>query len=430
MSGDVKKLPAEHEVKINEAVILAGGLGTRLRSEVSDLPKCLAPVAGKPFLSYVIDMLRMQGIERFIFSLGYLSEKIEEFLQAQYPTLDYTTVIEKEPLGTGGAIRLALSKAREKHVLVANGDTLFRVDLKRVLSTHLQNNSECTLALKPMLDFDRYGVVGINEEGRIISFLEKKHYSKGLINGGIYLLDREKFMARNFPEKFSFEKDYCEQYYGSAGFYGSIQEGYFIDIGIPEDFKKAGTDLAQKPLSIPSVDKSWTLFLDRDGVINVERLGEYVLNWKEFIFSEGVLSIFRKLSETFGRVIIVTNQRGITKGLMTEQDLLEIHREMIREVESAGGRVDRIYYCMDRENTSFNRKPNPGMAYEALIDFPDIDPAKSIMVGNKPSDMRFGRSAGFHTVFVTTTNPDQEFPHPDIDLVFPHLAAFASALES
>src|SRR5438477_9865661 len=112
---------------IKEAIILAGGLGTRLRSAVPDLPKCMAPVAGRPFLGHVIDNLRMQGIESFIFSLGYKAEAIEQYLSEYYPTLVYTTVIEEEPLGTGGAIQKALGKAVTDDVLVTNGDTLFKV---------------------------------------------------------------------------------------------------------------------------------------------------------------------------------------------------------------------------------------------------------------------------------------------------------------
>jgi histidinol-phosphate phosphatase family protein len=170
------------------------------------------------------------------------------------------------------------------------------------------------------------------------------------------------------------------------------------------------------------------LFLDRDGVINEERVGEYVLHWGEFIFSKGVLDVFKKLSHRFGRIIVISNQRGVGKGLMNEAALQSIHLEMQREVEIVDGKIDKIYYCTDKENKSFNRKPNPGMALQALHDFPDIDLSKSIMVGNKPTDMKFGRAAGVYTVFVKTTNPDEPFPHPDIDLVFPTLSDFASAL--
>lgn len=179
---------------------------------------------------------------------------------------------------------------------------------------------------------------------------------------------------------------------------------------------------------LQQVDKTWTLFLDRDGVINDEKLGEYILHWNYFIFSKGVLDVFKKLSDAFGRIIIVTNQKGVGKGLMQQETLDTIHFEMRREVEIVGGRIDKIYACTDLDNESVNRKPNAGMALLAKADFPDIDFSKSIMVGNKPGDMRFGRNAGMATVFVATTNPDEPFPHPDVDLRFDSLAHFAEAL--
>lgn len=411
-----------------EAIVLAGGLGTRLREAVPDLPKVMAPVAGRPFLSHVIDVLRMQGVHRFVFSLGYKADIIEQYLKEHYPTLDYTVVIEDEPLGTGGGIRLALQKTREESVLIVNGDTLFKIDLADLFAQHNRKMAECTLVLKPMQNFDRYGVVQVDAEQKVLSFQEKRHYEEGLINGGVYLLNREKFFRRSFAQKFSFEKDYLEAFCSEGVFYGAVQDGYFIDIGIPTDFEKAQSDLAPCLLDLSKVDKSWTLFIDRDGVINEETVGEYVLHWDQFIFSKGVLHSFKKLSDVFGKLIIVTNQRGVGKGLMTKETLDSIHYEMQREVKIAGGHIEKIYFCTDVDNTAFGRKPNPGMAVQAKQDFPDIDFSKSIMVGNKPSDMRFGRAAGMFTVFLTTTNPDQPFPHKDIDLRFSSLAEFAAAL--
>jgi D-glycero-alpha-D-manno-heptose 1-phosphate guanylyltransferase len=413
---------------MKEAIILAGGLGTRLREAVPDIPKCMAPVAGRPFISYVIDYLRMQGVERFVFSLGYKWGIIENYLLTQYPTLQYTTVIEDEPLGTGGAIRLALQKTTEKDVVIANGDTLFKVDLESILKVHQDQQSSCTLALKPMTSFDRYGVVLTESDGRVISFREKQYYAEGLINGGLYIVDKHKFLDHNFDPVFSFEKDYLEKYFKQEPLYASVQNGYFIDIGIPGDFKQAQTDLHRNKPELSSIDKTWTLFLDRDGVINEEILGEYVKHWGEFIFSKGVLDTFKKLSDQFGRIIVISNQRGVGKEIMTEADLQSIHLEMQREVEIVGGKIDKIYYCIDKNDKCFNRKPNPGMAIQAIKDFPGIDLERTIMVGNKPSDMRFGRTAGVYTVFVTTTNPGQPFPHPDIDFIYPTLSAFAEAL--
>lgn len=158
---------------ISEAIILAGGLGTRLRSAVPDLPKSMAYISGKPFLSYVIDYFHHQGINRFIFSLGYKHEVIEEFLNANYPALNYSCSIEDEPLGTGGAIRKACTLSHAENVIILNGDTFFEVDIDSLARFHVERNALCTLVLKPMANSERYGVVEIAPDGRIISFREK-----------------------------------------------------------------------------------------------------------------------------------------------------------------------------------------------------------------------------------------------------------------
>jgi D-glycero-alpha-D-manno-heptose 1-phosphate guanylyltransferase len=229
---------------IKECIILAGGLGTRLRSAVPDLPKCMAPVAGKPFLSFVIDHCITQGIGRFIFSLGYKHEMISGWLDDQYPGVAKKYVIEEEPLGTGGAIQLACRQAEEKDVLVLNGDTLFKVQLPALARFHRQHNAACTLVLKPMQHFERYGVVELQGNGAVKNFQEKKYYESGFINGGAYALDAAAFLAEGLPGKFSFEKDYLEQLYTVRPMYGVVQDAYFIDIGIPEDYEKANAELA------------------------------------------------------------------------------------------------------------------------------------------------------------------------------------------
>ena len=413
---------------ITEAIILAGGFGTRLRNAVPDLPKCMAPVAGRPFLFYVINYLRSQGIEKFIFSLGYKHEIIEEWLADQFATLDYVCAIEHEPLGTGGAILLACKKAKGKNVLVANGDTLFKINAEQLVSLHVAKGADCTLSLKPMKDFDRYGVVELNEDRSIKRFSEKQHYESGLINGGVYALNVEMFSGEKFPATFSFEKDYLEKFYTARKFYGAADEGYFIDIGIPEDYHRAQEELKSLPLDLNAIDKTWTLFIDRDGVINHEKKEEYIRNWSEFKFYDGVEAALAAFTNKFGKVIIISNQRGVGRQLMSENDLLEIHRNMQSAIEKAGGRIDMIYYCTSTDNKHICRKPNPGMAFLAKKDLPAIDLSRSIMVGNKPSDMLFGRFAGIYTVFVRTTNPDQQIPHQDIDLAFNSLADFAKAL--
>jgi len=413
---------------VKEAIILAGGLGTRLRSIVSDLPKCMAPVAGQPFLKHVIRYLLSQGIEKFIFSLGYKHEVIEEFLNNEFPTIHYECSIEQDPLGTGGAIYLACKRAKDNNIIVVNGDTLFKADLKKAFLFHTANSSDCTLLLKPMEDFDRYGAVELDDNYAVSSFREKQYFQTGDINAGVYILNVDQFIDKDFPEKFSFEKDYLEKYYTERKIFGVIEDRYFIDIGIPADFQKAQEELKQIPLHLENIDPDWTLFLDRDGVINYEKENDYILSWSEFEFYPGVTEAIRLLSEKFITLIVISNQRGVGRGLMSENELLDIQRRMRFEIEKNGGRIDKIYYCTATDPRHFYRKPNPGMALQAAKDFPAIDLAKTIMIGNKLSDMKFGRNAGTYTVYLKTTHPEQGLPHADIDLVFNSLIDFAKAL--
>ena len=176
------------------------------------------------------------------------------------------------------------------------------------------------------------------------------------------------------------------------------------------------------------IDYSWTLFLDRDGVINVEKKDEYVLNPSEFIFFDGVFEALKILSKIFGLILIVSNQRGVSKKLMSLEDLHDIHAYMMEEIKLHRGRIDKIYFCTDLNNASPNRKPNPGMALQAKKDFPQIDFSKSIMVGNKLTDMQFARNVNMHSVFIASTNPEIFFPHEHIDARFNSLVEFAKAI--
>ncbi len=181
-------------------------------------------------------------------------------------------------------------------------------------------------------------------------------------------------------------------------------------------------------LDLTLIDNSWTLFIDRDGVLNHEKKNDYIRNWEEFSFYEGVTDALSMLSKVFGVIVLVTNQKGVGKGLMTVEDLTNIHQNMLQEIEAKGGRIDHIFYCPDLDNDSPNRKPNPGMAFQAKTIFPQIDFNKSLMIGNKLSDMGFGRNAGIYTVFVSTTNPETPFPHDLIDIRCADLMDFAQQL--
>lgn len=230
---------------IKEAIILAGGLGTRLREAVPELPKCMAPVGGLPFIRYVTDYFRKAGIGHFIFALGYKSNYFEEFFAAAFPpgAVTYSLSLEQEPLGTGGAIRKACTLAKTDTALILNGDTFFRIELAALSAFHAQKDADCSLCLKPMRDFDRFGVVELDEKQQVVDFREKKHYASGLINGGVYALNTRRFLEEDLPEKFSFEKEYLER--GTRSLFGIVQDNYFIDIGIPEDYRRVQQEINQ-----------------------------------------------------------------------------------------------------------------------------------------------------------------------------------------
>jgi len=203
----------------------------------------MAPVAGKPFIAYVIHHFQQQGIRHFIFALGYKSEAFLEFLHQALPGNNYQLSLEQEPLGTGGAIKQACSLLKETNTVVANGDTLFKIQLNKLGTVHHSNNAHCTLSLKPMEQFNRYGVVELNADGSIRGFKEKQYYEAGYINGGVYALNAEKFLKEQLPAKFSFEQDYLEKLFTTRPMHGVVQDEYFIDIGIPEDYERAQKEI-------------------------------------------------------------------------------------------------------------------------------------------------------------------------------------------
>lgn len=228
---------------ISECIVLAGGLGTRLKSVVADKPKCMAPIGDVPFIDYLLRYLLKENIQHVIFSLGHLSEQVIEYVEANDWQFEVTFVTENEPLGTGGAIMNALEELEGDACYILNGDTFFDVDLHTFHMFHQENESALSLALKPMKDFDRYGSVQLDGENRIQGFLEKQPMAAGLINGGIYLTSKSYLESLGLPEKFSFEKEVLEPQVKSGRLYGFESEAYFIDIGVPADYERAQQDL-------------------------------------------------------------------------------------------------------------------------------------------------------------------------------------------
>ena len=230
---------------VKEAIILAGGLGTRLRPVVGNIPKPMAHINGKPFLEYLFTYLSKYNIERIILTVGYKSEIIRRYFGKKFESMEIIYSIEKKLLGTGGAIIKALNLVESENVFVLNGDTFFEIDLNKFYEFHIAKGANLSLALKSMENCKRYGVVKINNDYRIVDFSEKKYEEIGLINGGIYLLRKNFLLHFKLPTKFSFENDFLKKYYKMYYFYGLPFNAYFIDIGIPEDYEKAKRDFKE-----------------------------------------------------------------------------------------------------------------------------------------------------------------------------------------
>lgn len=233
-------------MRLQEAIILAGGLGTRLRSMVEEQPKSMAPINGRPFLEYLLDHLIAQGINRCIFSVGYKATHITDHFGDCYRDCSIVYAHEEEPLGTGGAIQNALSLTSSETVLITNGDSLFRVPIQEQFALHQNKGADVTLALRPMTDFSRYGTVELGADQRILAFKEKMPVTAGLINGGVYIFQTNTLAkVSGLPTKFSIERDLFEAQVDQLRFFGFIANDYFLDIGIPADFTKAQDEFKQ-----------------------------------------------------------------------------------------------------------------------------------------------------------------------------------------
>ncbi|WP_223151553.1 nucleotidyltransferase family protein [Chitinophaga varians] len=222
-----------------ECIVLAGGLGTRLRSAVADKPKCMAPIGDKPFLYFLLQYLHQQGIRHVVLSLGYLSEQVIAWCRQTPLPLRVSFSVEQEPLGTGGGILHALPLLEGDQLFIVNGDTFFDVDLLQMVRFNRNHPAQLTLALKPMQQFDRYGSIVLGTDNKIEAFREKQYCDHGLINGGIYLTSASFLQSLSLPVKFSFEQTVLEPQAAQGNLNGYTSDTYFIDIGIPEDYNKA-----------------------------------------------------------------------------------------------------------------------------------------------------------------------------------------------
>jgi D-glycero-alpha-D-manno-heptose 1-phosphate guanylyltransferase len=227
------------------AIVLAGGQGTRLRSAVRGVPKPMAPIAGRPFLAYLLALLERNGITDVVIAAGYLGEQIVQEFGPRHGTLRLRYAVEREPLGTGGALRNALAMVEDYPVFALNGDTYLELDLAAMRRALDDAKAPLAVAVRAMSDTGRYGRVVV-ERGRITGFASGAARQPGLINCGAYLFAADVLASAGAPETFSFERDFLERQVAALAPVAFETDGYFIDIGVPEDYARAQRELAAR----------------------------------------------------------------------------------------------------------------------------------------------------------------------------------------
>lgn len=379
-------------VPIRQVVVLVGGKGTRLGDITRDIPKPLLPIAGdRPFLDYLIEWIERHGYSEILLLAGHLGEKVEAAYDGRIVGGARISVLcEPRPLGTGGALTVARNRLDDWFVMM-NGDALFDINLRALEQTARTNGALATLALRVVQDAGRYGRV-IETDGQISAFVEKdaSRPGPGIINGGIYVLQRAVLdLIDDLP--CSLEQNVFPRLVEARRIAGQEFDDYFLDVGLPET-------LAQGHEELPRVRLKPAVFLDRDGVINVDT--GYTHKPEDLCFVEGAPEAIRRLNDLGYYVFVVTNQAGVARGYYDLDDVARFNHEVQTRLALVGAHIDRFYvapyhpegvvpeFAIDH----FDRKPNPGMLIKALAEWPIVR-ERSFLIGDKDSDIEAARRA-------------------------------------
>ncbi|MEJ1157930.1 HAD-IIIA family hydrolase [Prosthecomicrobium sp. N25] len=376
-----------------QAVVLVGGLGTRLRALGIDRPKPMLEVAGRPFVEHVIRELSAYGIDRVLLLAGYRGDLVEaHFRGRSVHGVDVEVSVEPAPLGTAGALTQVADRLDDTF-LMTNGDSLFLADLAPLLAPPLVAGRAGRLLLRRIEDTARYGRVELSDDGRIAAFREKAAVAgPGLINAGLYLLRREAVLSTIDRTPSSIEQDVFPALVGCGALDGITADGFFLDIGTPES-------LASGERSLDAALRRPAAFLDRDGVLNID--GGYTHRVDDLRFTPTAVEAVRLLNRAGYRVVVVTNQAGVSHGYYTEGDVADFHRAMRARLLEAGARIDAFYHCPFHPEGKVpgyigdhpDRKPGSGMIERAFADWP-LDRSASFLVGDRPTDLQAAEAAG------------------------------------
>lgn len=378
-----------------EAVVLAGGAGTRLRDALPGTPKVLAPILGRPFLHHLFDHLTEQDITSVTLATGHAATQVERVASEYAGPLELRFSREEQPLGTGGAIARAFERVRGERAWVFNGDSFCGASLRDVEAVTVESPGDAWLVAVPVGDASRFGTL-VLDGTRIVSYLEKSgRHERGWINAGIYLLPRGLAAAGGASLPCSIERDLFPGWATAGILRAAAVETPFIDIGTPESLAAAESFFRRhvRP-SRPFV------FLDRDGTIIVQK--QYLSDPKEVELIDGAAAALKQLRAAGFGLAVVTNQSGIGRGLFDQARLDAIHDRMRALLAREGAAVDAIYACPHApEQACACRKPAAGMIEQAAREHA-VDLSRSWMVGDKDADVDLARTAGLQSILVRT----------------------------
>ena len=388
---------------LKQAMILCGGSGTRLGALTAATPKPLLEVGGRPFLDVLLHELGRHGFDDVVLLASFESEQVARYIAdnavARRFGIKLSIAIEPERSGTGGAVYHARHLANDEFLLL-NGDSWFDVNLLGIGETAEFADADVVMSVREIEDAERYGVVVLDGTA-VTEFLERPRLAgPGLVNAGVYRVRKPIFSS--LQAKCSFERDTLPALSRAGRVRAIIRQGYFIDIGVPDSFAQAQTD-------VPAHQRRRAVFLDRDGVINHD-LG-HVGSIARFQWIDGSIDAIRALIDSGALVFVVTNQAGVARGLYTEDDVRSLHAHMQRELRSRGAHVDDLRYCPDHTEAKIERyrrdspwrKPKPGMLLDLMAAW-QIEAAGCHLIGDRSTDLEAGRAAGVRAHHFTGGN--------------------------
>lgn len=430
---------------MKQAIILAGGAGTRLRDRLGDLPKPMIPIAGKPLLEHQVELTKKHGFIDLVFFVHYRAELIEKhFGDGSKWGARIRYVVEGEPLGTAGAVLAGFEHLAERFA-VLYGDTMVNVDLGRLWGAHEQAKADATLLLHPNnhpLDSD---LVEVDAASRVTAFHNRPHlegrWFQNLVNAGLYVLEKKALAplvprtTHHAPRIFDFGKDlFPEMLRAGAKLLGYNSPEYIKDVGTPDRYDRVCAEFANGTIARSSLaTPQRAVFLDRDGTLIVDKDNLRSADGLELL--PGVADAIRELNHHAWRAVVVTNQPVIAKGWATEADLQNIHNKLETLLGLEHAFLDRIYYCPHHPDAGFEgerkelkircdcRKPGIGMIQKAVADL-NIDLSQSWLIGDTTTDLRTAKNAGLRSILVRTGTGGSDGKHSTLaDFVCDDLAS-------